>query len=156
MVVRVAERRIAVPTGMAFRALGEVLDAIAKGEGPWAGFFFHVDLGHVNLPNVGYIAIPIQLTIGKHTPGINQYRINIRAASHPTLFPVFDGQIGTDASGDETVIWIGGSYDVPFGTAGAVFDAGVARGIAQRCVENFNEDVANAVQAMVEQRESDA
>ena len=154
MVVRLAERHVDVPFGVSFRTLGEILDGIAKGKGPWAGFFFHASLADIGLPNVGYIAIPIALELGTPTPGINQYPVTIRAASHAEAFPVLNGAIGTDMAQNATVLWLGGTYDVPLGGLGALIDASLTRGVAQRCLENFVNDLAEALHARVAQREA--
>jgi len=153
--VRLVERHVAVPYGTSLRALGEILTGIATGAKPWAGFYFHVDLEDIGLPNVGYVAIPIALTLGTQVPGINQYPVTIRAASHPQAFPTLKGAIGTDMAGNETVLWVGGTYDVPLGLFGAIVDASLARGVAQRCLENFADDLAKALHARVEAHEAD-
>jgi hypothetical protein len=156
MVVRLAERRVDVPYGLSLGTLGEILSAIAQRKGAWSGFFFHVNLGDVGLLDVGYVAIPIELTLGTHTPGINEYPVTIHAASHPKAFPALKGYIGTDmAAGNASILWLGGTYDVPMGGLGALIDAGPAHGVAQRCLQNFVDDLAEALRARVEQREAE-
>jgi hypothetical protein len=154
--VRLAERRVELPVNPAFAALGEILASISRQEGPWAGFAFHVALGDCSLPDVGYVSIPILLSVEPAPSGVNEYFVTIRASRHADAFPVLSGALGVDMSSRTTsTLWIGGKYDVPMGSLGSLMDLSVARGIAQRTLENFLDDIARACVARVEQRESD-
>ena len=151
--VRLAERAIDVPVGIALPALGEILKAIERHEAPWGEFALHVSLGEAGLPDVGSIAIPINLEVATPIPGINQYRVTIRAARHPEAFPTFDGSIGVDMH-DTTaaVLWLGGTYVLPLGALGEIVDASLAQGVAQRCLENLLDDLATETVARVRRR----
>lgn len=150
------EHRVAIPLGLAFAALGEVLTGIATQESAWRGFALHADLGDAGLPNVGYIAVPIALTLTPATPGINQHIISIRAASHPESFPVFNGAIAADMAGPSgAMLTLGGSYEVPLGPIGTMLNAVAAKHLAERTLANFLADVAQACVARVEKRETE-
>jgi len=51
-------RSLRIPADLASQALGELLRAIAKQEGPWRGFALRVSFGDLHLPDVGYVAGP--------------------------------------------------------------------------------------------------
>jgi hypothetical protein len=150
------EQPAPVPLNPALDALGKVLRGIAGQEASWKGFALHANLGEAGLPDVGYIAVPIQLTIGESTPGINQIPIAIRAASHPGSFPVFQGAIAVEMSGNSASMFsLGGSYDVPLGVIGSLVNAALVRGLAERSLQRFLTDIAQACTAFVEKREAD-
>jgi hypothetical protein len=150
------ERRIDVPTGLSFHALGEVLSGIARAEKPWIGFALHVDLADAGLPDVGFVAVPVTLELGTQTPGINQYNITVHAARHPEAFPVFTGSFGADMAGQSaSMLWLSGKYSVPLGPVGSLMNASLGRDVAHRSLENLLSDVANATLARVEHRESE-
>jgi len=69
---------------------------------------------------------------------------------------MLNGAVGADMSGHSaSTLWIGGTYDVPMGSLGSLVNASVARGIAQRTLENFIEDLAVACSARIDKRESE-
>jgi hypothetical protein len=150
------ERSLKIPPVPAFASLCEILAAIAAHEGPWRGFTLHVALGDLRLPDVGYVAVPIDLTAGAADSTNHSLPIEFQAASHAGSFPRFTGTAGIDATGPTgATLWIDGSYDVPLQSLGKLFDATFAAGVARRALENLLGDLAAAVAANVEKREAD-
>jgi hypothetical protein len=151
-------RSLKLPPVLAREALSDILHAIAAGENAWRGFALHVELAAARLPDVGFVAIPIRLKVDPAQPGINQLRIEIEAAQHPASFPNFGGSIGIDAVGttsSDSMLWFAGTYELPMGFLGALVDTTLASGIADRCLENFVDDVTRACQARVNKSEAE-
>lgn len=149
------EAALNAPPALAFGALGETLRDIATQEGSWEGFALHVDLGTTGLPDVGYVAIPIELEVDAPKPGIDQLGVRFRAVRHPEAFPTFHGAFGIDATGPSgSMLWVAGSYDVPLDAVGRVADATILRGVAQHALANLLSDVAVACEARIQKREA--
>ncbi|MGD0969003.1 MAG: hypothetical protein ABR949_12055 [Candidatus Aquilonibacter sp.] len=150
------EQMLAVPPTPIHSALGEILQGIADQDGAWKDFALHASLGEAGLPDVGYLAVPIHLTIGEVVAGVNQFPITIRAAKHPESFPVFEGSVAADMSGNSgSMLSLGGNYDVPLGVFGSLVNAGLVRGLAEHSLQNFLADIAMASVARVERREAE-
>jgi hypothetical protein len=151
------QRSMRVPPVPAFEALHEVLQGIAAQEGPWRGFALHVSLGDLHLPDVGYVSVPIALTVGKLSPETpHALEITFKARRHEQSFPTFRGSAGVDATGPSaSILWLAGSYDVPFQLFGKLFDATLAAGMAERTLENLIDDLADASTARTDQREAE-
>jgi hypothetical protein len=145
-------RDLSSPASLVFAALGEILDGIAEQSGGWKGFAFHVDLGDVHAPDVGYLAIPIALSIAARNAQEHRYEIVITAARHAESFPVFRGTLSIEARDSSSKLRMDGSYEVPMSSLGAFVDATLARGIASRALENFLDDLALAAGAQVDKR----
>lgn len=151
------QRSLRVPPVPAFEALHEVLQDIAAEKGPWRGFALHLGLGDLHLPDVGYISIPIVLTVGKPSPETpHAVDVTFKARSQDRSFPTFHGSTGVDATGPSgSILWLAGSYDVPFQLFGKLFDSTLAAGMAQRTLENLIDDLAEASNARTDQREAE-
>lgn len=69
-----------------------------------------------------------------------------RATGTPALFPQMnaDLQIGR-ATEDSTQIRLSGSYTVPLGTIGQIFDDAVLHRVAEKTIQNFVNRVAEAM-----------
>jgi hypothetical protein len=148
------QRGLRVPPGPASQALGEVLDAIAAQEGAWRGFALHAGLADLHLPDVGYIAIPIRLTVQKQ-PTPPSFHITFNAVSSPATFPTFKGVLKIEADGSsESILRLIGGYDVPVRIVGQFLDATLIAGVAARTLENFVDDLAAACTARVDQNEA--
>jgi hypothetical protein len=145
------EREVFAPAPLVFAALGEILHGIAEQSGGWKGFAFHVDLGDLRVADVGYVAIPIVLSIAA-TRAQTRYEIVISAARHPESFPVFRGVLSVEPHDSSTKLQMNGSYEVPMSFLGAFVDATLARGIASRTLENFIGDLAVGVAAQIDKR----
>jgi len=150
------ERRLDLPAPVLLDSVGYVLRAIGSQEGPWKDFSFRVALADVGFADVGYIVVPITLGAGPRSTEANQYPVSVAAARHPDSFPHFDGAVGVDTSGTSgSVLWIAGEYGVPANVVGAFVDSTLFRGVAQRSLENFADDLVSACRAHVEKQEAD-
>jgi hypothetical protein len=145
------EREVFAPAPLVFAALGEILHGIAEQSGGWKGFAFHVDLGDLRVPDVGYVAIPIVLSVKAMAPQTS-YEIVIAAARHADTFPVFSGTLSIEPHDSSTKLQMHGAYEVPMRFLGAFVDATLARGIASRSLENFMSDLAAGVAAQIDKR----
>lgn len=149
------ERALRVPADPAFTAIGEILDAIAKQEGMWREFALHISLSDLHLPDVGYIAIPIHLTVTQlkepRTLGIA-----FGSASMTSAFPTFKGRFNvTEGALGESTLILSGDYALPMKLLGTFFDAAFVPGVALRSLENFIDEMAAACQARVNQEEEE-
>lgn len=153
------ERKLRVPAEQGAQVLGEILEAIARQEGPWRGFALHVGLGDLHLPDVGYVAIPIRLTVRKNTKEAHAFDIGFVATSLPTAFPEFKGVMGTQPGeiGEigECALYLSGGYELPMQIFGKWIDAALTPGVAALSLENFISEIAIACQARVDQREAE-
>ncbi len=150
------ERALHVPAVSGFEALGATLDAIARQDGPWAGFALHIRLGEMHLPDVGYVAVPITLEIPARHPEARSLDISFSASSHPSAFPTFDGAMGVEENGSgESSLWLSGTYEVPLHAIGRVIDAALISGVAERTLQSFIDEIAEACTARVNKREAE-
>jgi hypothetical protein len=150
------QQTLRVPTEPTHQALGELLHAIAGQEGPWRGFALHIGLGDLRLPDFGYVAIPIQLTVSGDPAKKQAFDITFRAISHPGAFPTFAGTIGLEPHGlGESLLCLNGKYDVPLQMVGKLLDVALTPGVAQKSLENFLHEIGAACTARVDQREAE-
>ncbi|HEV2262101.1 MAG TPA: hypothetical protein VGR69_07450 [Candidatus Rubrimentiphilum sp.] len=149
------QKSLNVPAVPARDCASAILHDIEKNEGEWAGFALHLHLGALGLPDVGYIAVPIKLTIkGEETEPRHQIKFTFRSRRSPELFPEFDGAIGIDSTGPSaSQIWLAGKYELPLHGFGRFFDQVVARKAAEQTLQNLLNDLADAIAAWVEKRE---
>src|SRR5581483_3690757 len=149
------EKPLNVPAVPAREAASQILREIAAGAPEWRGFALHLNLGALGLPDVGYIAIPIRLEItGEEFEPRHQIRLSLHARKSAEIFPALDGTLGVDSSGPSSAqIWLAGEYTLPASGLGAFFDRAVAGNAAAKTLENFLQDVAEAIAARVEKRE---
>lgn len=149
-------RPLKIPPVPAFTALKEILAAIAAQDRPWSGFALHVSLSDLHLPDVGYVAIPVALSIGKTHAETRAVDLQFTSANNAASFPRFEGAAGIDTTGPTgSILWLAGDYDVPLSLVGRLFDKTVASGIAERALENLIDDLAVALVASVEKREAE-
>jgi hypothetical protein len=149
-------RTLRVPADPAAQALGELLSAIAGQEGPWRGFALHVSLGDLRLPDVGYVAVPIDLTVEKEAADAHVFDISFVSTSLPAAFPGFKGRMGVEAGAlGECSLFLRGTYDPPMQLFGRLLDAALTPGVAERSLENFIEEIGAACEARVNQREAE-
>ncbi len=150
------ERPLRVPADPAGKALGELLKAIADQEGPWRGFALHVSLGDLRLPDVGYVAVPIHLTVKKDPLDARAFDITFVSANLPAAFPGFKGKMGVEpGSLGESKLYLRGKYELPMQLFGKLLDAAITPGIAERSLENFIDEIGAACEARVNQREAE-
>jgi len=149
------QRPLPVPPVPAREAAAQILRDIESGSREWHDFALHLNLGAIGLPDVGYIAVPIQLKVsGEEFDPRHQITFSIHSRKSPEAFPVFTGAIGVDGSGpSNSEIWLGGEYELPLHGLGMFFDKVVARKAAEKTLENMLADLGEAVTARVERRE---
>ena len=149
------QRNLHVPADLAAGVLGDILDAIAQRQGPWRGFALHVGLGELRLPDVGYVAVPIDLSARK-ADRKNAFEIQFSAANLPAAFPAFTGRLFFE-SGDigESVLHLDGSYELPMHVFGSLVDKALIPRVATTSLQNLIDELASACQAKVDQREAD-
>jgi hypothetical protein len=150
------ERMLRIPADPAAEALGNILQAIANQEGPWRGFALHITLGDLRLPDVGYVAVPIHLTVRKPADSPRFFDITFNSANLPSAFPTFNGNIGTEpANLGESKLLLRGGYDLPMQIFGKFLDRALTPNLAARSLENFIDEIAAACTARVDAREAE-
>jgi hypothetical protein len=149
-------RTLRVPADPAGDAIGELLTAIAHQEGPWRGFALHVSLGDLHLPDVGYVAVPIDLTVERHREQPHAFEISFVSANLPAAFPAYKGTIAVEEAGlGECTLHLRGAYELPMQLFGRLLDAAFTPGVAERSLENFIDEIGAACEARVNQREAE-
>ncbi|HET6274503.1 MAG TPA: hypothetical protein VFE16_01030 [Candidatus Cybelea sp.] len=151
------ERKLILPADSAAEGLGELLKAIADQEGPWRGFALHVSFGDLRLPDVGYVAVPISLTVEKVPNEARVFAVAFTSANLPTAFPGFNGRIKVEplASIGESRLYLEGAYELPMQLFGKLIGAAFTPNVAERSLENFIDEIAAAIAARVNQREAE-
>jgi len=150
------ERMLRIPADPAAEALGNILQGIANQEGPWRGFALHITLGDLRLPDVGYVAVPIHLTVRKPADSPRFFDITFNSVNLSTAFPTFNGNIGTEpANLGESKLLLRGGYDLPMQIFGKFLDMALAPNLAARSLENFIDEIAAACTARVDAREAE-
>lgn len=143
------------PVGPAREAAEGILEAIAANRDTWAEFALYLELKDAGLPDVGYIAIPINLTLGeRETEPRHRIGFRIEAKRSPQAFPVFEGSMGVDANGpSSSAIWVAGTYELPAHGLGSLVNATLGRNAAEKTLQNFLGDLARGITARVERKE---
>lgn len=153
------QRPLNVPAVPARSAASYIVHAIENQRDDWSEFALYLNFGSLQLPDVGYIAIPVTLTgVKESLEPRHEIHFTMGARRNPEAFPKFDGAIGIDASGpSNSQFWLAGNYEVPMHGFGGFIDQTFARGSAEKTLENMMNELADAVEARVQQRErSDA
>ena len=149
-------RSLRIPADLASQALGDLLRAIAKQEGPWRGFALRVSFGDLHLPDVGYVAVPIHLTVEKDAKEPRAYDIAFNAANLPAAFPGFTGTMNVQPGEiGQSELHLSGGYELPLQFFGKLLDGALMPNVAALSLENFIDEIAAACQARVDQREAD-
>jgi len=150
------KRSLRIPADLASKALGELLQAIAKQEGPWRGFALHVSFGDLHLPDVGYVAIPIRLTVEKNAKEARTFDIRFNAANLPAAFPGFTGTMSVEPGEiGESELHLSGEYELPMQFFGKLLDGALMPNVAALSLETFIGEIVEACQARVDQREAE-
>lgn len=149
------QRSLSVPAVPARSAASFIMHAIAEQRDGWDEFALYLDFGSMGLPDVGYVAIPVGIEAVKETlEPRHEISFTMRARRSPQAFPVFDGAIGIDASGPSNAqLWLGGRYELPLDSLGGFIDQTFAHGAAERTLNNMLSELADAIEARVQQRE---
>lgn len=149
------QRSLTVPADLASGALGSILQSIAGQQGPWRGFALHVSLGDLRLPDVGYVAVPIDLSVQKADKK-DTFEIRFSAERLPSAFPVFTGSLELESGSlGESTLHLDGRYELPVPIVGALFDRTLVPHVAAKSLENLLEELASACEARVNQHEAD-
>lgn len=149
------QRSLSVPAVPARSAASYIMHAIAEQREKWSEFALYLNFGSIGLPDVGYVAIPVQVAnVEEALEPRHEIRFTMRARRSPDAFPVFTGAVGIDALGpSDSQIWLAGDYTAPAGSLGGVFDRIVGRGAAEKTLHNMLLELADDVEARVQQRE---
>ncbi len=137
------------PADSAAEGLGELLKAIADQDGPWRGFALHVSFGDLRLPDVGYVAVPISLTVEKDPNEARTFDIAFTSANLPAAFPGFNGRDRSRAAGGlgECSSILSGAYELPMQIFGKFLVATFTPKRRERSLENFIDEIAAACRA---------
>jgi len=150
------QRPLRVPADSAAESLGELLKAIADQQGMWRGFALHVGLGELHLPDVGYVAVPIDLTVAKDEGQPRTFDLGFVASNLPSAFPAVAGKMSSETAGmGESTLFLTGSYELPMPLFGKLLDVALMPRVAHRSLENFIDEIAAACVARVDKREAE-
>lgn len=151
------QRSLNVPAVPARSAASYIMHAIAEQRDMWREFSLYLNFGSLGLPDVGYVAIPVKISdVEESLEPRHEIRFTMTARRSPEVFPVFKGAIGIDPIGpSDAQIWLAGDYELPAKNLGAVIDRIFARGQAEKTLENMMEELADMIEARVQQREID-
>jgi len=82
----------------------------------------------------------------EHGHGLFTVPIAWKASGTPMLFPMMTAELRLSKVGDDvTQIRLSGSYSVPFGSIGQIFDDALLHRVAESTVHNFVLRVADAI-----------
>jgi hypothetical protein len=98
----------------------------------------------------GAITRRVEAMVGQldSRPASLQVPLQWRAAEHPNLFPVMDGELHvSDVDGNHIELRLTGEYRSPMGALGAVGDALAGRRVAEKSVDGFLTEVAQKLEA---------
>lgn len=131
------------------------MHAIEEHRDEWTEFALYLDFASLGLPDVGYVAIPVDIGGVKETlEPRHEIRFTLRARRSPESFPAFDGAIGIDATGpSNALLWLAGTYEVPMHGFGDLINRMFTHGSTEKTLDNMLHELADAVEARVQQRE---
>jgi hypothetical protein len=149
------QRPLSVPAVPARSAASFIMHAIEERRDGWEEFALYLDFGAIGLPDVGYVAIPVTISgVKESLEPRHEIAFTMKARRSPDAFPVFNGAIGVDATGpSQSELWLGGNYDVPLHHLGGLIDRTFAAGAAEKSLDNMLRELAEAIEARVQQRE---
>ncbi len=149
------QRALRVPVIPGRSALSGILHDIERGNDKWGDFALVATLGSLGLPDVGYIAVPVEISgLEERLEPRHEIRFRMRSKRSPEAFPEFEGGCGIDSNGPSaSILWMTGTYEVPLRGLGAILDKTIARGMAEKTLDNMIDVLADAVAARVESRE---
>lgn len=131
----------------AARAMLAILDEASRHVSPHEREALTLDLSSPALP--ASVSVQIDLdTIAK--PDQYACALAIRARDNPAWFPTFEGTASISplrAEGSE--LWLQGTYDPPFGKAGAAVDSTLFHGVAHATLERFVAWLADGIERRI-------
>lgn len=136
---------VAVDTALALPALETILKEFGSGDG---GAALALNIRQLHLPFEAALRVPVRASI--HPGGSrNEWRIEIRAARNPGLYPAFEGILAViSAANRGCQLKLEGTYAPPLGQVGRAIDATLLRGAARSSLERFVREVAHRVAAL--------
>lgn len=149
------QRSLNVPAVPARSAASYILHAIEGKRDDWGEFALYLNFASLGLPDVGYVAIPVTVSgVKEQLEPRHEIHFTMRARRIPDAFPTFNGAIGVDASGPSSAqMWLAGDYQAPLKAIGGIFDEIFAHHTAEKTLENMLSELADAIEARVQQRE---
>lgn len=136
---------IAVDTALALAALETILTEFGSVDG---GAALALNIRQLHLPFEAALRVPVRATVH---PGEsrNQWRLSIRAAKAPGLYPTFEGVLALLSAADKGCqLQLEGRYAPPLGSVGRAIDSTLLRGAARSSLERFIREVAHRVAAL--------
>jgi hypothetical protein len=137
----------AIDTTFALAAVERILHEFASGSEQNS---LALNIRQLHLPFEATIRVPITalVSVGEAR---NQWRLHIRAAVTPALYPTFDGVLSLlPAPGQGCQLRLDGGYTPPLGVVGRAIDATVLAGAARSSLERFLREVAHRVAALAQ------
>lgn len=149
------QRSLSVPAVPARSAASFIMHAIEEQRDEWREFALYLNFGSLGLPDVGYVAVPVEIAgVKELLEPRHEIRFTLSALRSAEAFPTFTGAIGVDATGPSNAqLWLAGDYEVPANGIGSMFDQTFAHGSARKTLENMLNELADAIEARVQQRE---
>jgi hypothetical protein len=97
----------------------------------------------------GAITRRVRAEVGPMITEPNSLRIPLRwkAAEHPKLFPLMDGELQISDRGHDIELRLVGEYRLPLGAIGAAADVVAGHRVAEKSLQGFLTEVANRLQA---------
>lgn len=107
-----------------------------------------LNVQQLRLPFQATISVPVDARVSPGE-GRNQWRLHIRAASNPAMYPTFDGVLALlSAAGSGAQLQLDGRYTVPLGPIGRAIDMTALRGAARSSLRRFVRELAYRVAAL--------
>jgi len=149
------QRSLSVPAVPARSAASSIMHAIEEQRDDWHEFALYLNFGSLGFPDVGYVAVPVKIEgVNEILDPRHEIRFTMRALRGAEAFPTFNGAIGVDATGPSNAqLWLAGDYQVPAHGFGGIFDQTLAHGAAKKSLDNMLNELADAIEARVQQRE---
>ncbi len=142
--------RLDLPPVTVRDAVMHVMRAIGERDEPYRDITLAIGLSG---PGNAQVRVPIDTTVSNR-PGRWETGIHLEAKQHERLFPTFDGTLSvTPDGGNESELWLQGSYEPPGGLLGKGLDATVFHGVAENSLKEFLSWLAGEVKAEVERAE---
>lgn len=119
--------------------LSVVLQKMIDGEAPYKPVRLSLELQALQMELDATVSVPIRVRGEPRSAGAARwFDVSIEAAKRAELFPRFSGTVFTNAIGPaKAEVWLRGAYEPPLGPVGGQVDATLLRGIAERALRQF-------------------